>query len=172
MVSKIKSRRAVALALIAAAASAAAGCGDDSESDDFAAEVGTVCEDAQAKFTEANEEVILRDPSFAKDYRKVNEPLYEEFLANLEAVEAPADKQEAYDAYIEATRKQSELILANPVDPVRAALEEKETEVTRELAALNEDAVSAGEEAGLPAACTAGTSQAAPEAEPAPAPSG
>jgi len=51
-----------AVAAIAPAALVAAGCGEDSSGDDFAAEVGEICEDAQqlnADAVEAGEEVGL-----------------------------------------------------------------------------------------------------------------
>ena len=88
-----------------------AGCGGDEE---FAADVGAVCEDAQQKFAKANEKVFFGSDAKQneEEFRAANEPVYDEFIADLEAVEPPDDLAGDYDAYVAVVREQSEVLLA------------------------------------------------------------
>src|SRR5688500_170813 len=130
-----------------------AGCGGDEE---FAADVGAVCEDAQQKFAKANEKVFFGSDAKQneEEFRAANEPVYDEFIADLEAVEPPDDLAGDYDAYVAVVREQSEVLLADPVGLVGGRLAEKENETTRRVDELNAEAERLAAELERPQSCT------------------
>jgi hypothetical protein len=143
--------------LICTALVALAGCGGGD--DEFTADVGAACTDAREKFAEANQNILFsgNKKKNEENFREANQPVYDEFLASLEAIEPPDDLSEDYDAYIAAIRGQSEVLLEDPVGIDSALLADRETAATRKLEELNAESERLSAELELPSSCVSTT---------------